>query len=94
MTLILLADQGQKKRRRQRQHHIQRDSKISWRNIHDLLTAALALCPPQVPLSSVLMAVFIILHVNSATAQPLPSIPNTYHWRFYARETYRDKRKL
>lgn len=55
-------------------------------------------CPGHVPstsqLSSVLMAVFLILHANSATAQPLPSIPNTYHWRFYARENSKGNNKV
>ena len=87
MAHLSLADQGQKKRRRQRKHHTQKDYEISWKDIHDLVTAAQAMCPPQAPLSSILLAVFVILHANSATAQPLLSLPNTYHWRFYTRET-------
>lgn len=58
------------------------------------MTAAQAMCPPQAPLSSILLAVFVILHANSATTQPLPSLPNTYHWRFYARETYNGHNKV
>lgn len=57
MAHLSLADQGQKKRRRQRKHHIQKDSKISWKDIHDLVTAAQAMCPPQASLSSILLAV-------------------------------------
>ena len=73
-------DKGQKKRRRrQRKHHIQKDNKISQ-----------AMCPPQAPLSSILLAVFVILHANSASAQTL----NTYHWRFYARRTYNGHNKV
>jgi hypothetical protein len=41
------------------------------------------MCPPQAPLSSILLAVFVILRANSATAQPLLSLPNTYYWRVY-----------
>ena len=93
MTCLSLADQGQKKRRRQRKHHIQKH-KISWKDIHDLVTAAQAMCPPQAPLSSILLAVFVILHANSAAAQTLISLPNTYHWRFYARETYNGHNKV
>jgi hypothetical protein len=52
------------------------------------------MCPPQGPLSSILLAIFVILHVNSAAAQPLLSLPNTYHWRFYARETYNEHNKV
>ena len=43
--------------------------------------------PSTSPLSSILLAVFVILHAISATAQTLSSLPNTYHWRFYTRET-------
>lgn len=39
IACLLLADQGQR-RRRQRKHHTQRNSKISWKDIHDLVTAA------------------------------------------------------
>lgn len=67
---------------------MQRNSKISWKEIHNLVTAAQARCPPQYPLYSVLLAVFVMLHTNSATAQPLPSLPTTYHWRIFTRETY------
>ena len=89
MARLSVADQGQKKgRRRQRTSHTQNDNKISWKDIHDLVTAAQAMCPPHPPLSSILLAVFVVLHANSAAAQPLLSLPNTYHWRFYARKTY------
>jgi hypothetical protein len=95
MASLSLADQGQKRRRRkQRKHHTQKDNKISWKDTHDLMIAAQAMCPPQVPLSSTLFAVFVILHANSATAQPLLSLPNTYHWRFFTRETYNRYNKV
>ena len=95
MSRLSLADQEQKKERRmQRKRHIQKENKISWKDIHDLVTAAQAMCPPQAPLSSILLAVFFILHANSATSQLLPSLPNTYHWRFYARETYNGHNKV
>ena len=98
MACLSLTNQGQKRRRRrrgrQRKYHTQKDNKISWKDIHDLVTAAQAMCPPQGPLSSILLAIFVILHVNSAAAQPLLSLPNTYHWRFYARETYNGHNKV
>ena len=57
MARLSVADQGQKKgRRRQRKHHTQKDKKISWKDIHDLVTAAQAMCPSQAPLSSILLA--------------------------------------
>ena len=50
MARLSVADQGQKKgRRRQRTSHTQNDNKISWKDIHDLVTAAQAMCPPQAP---------------------------------------------
>jgi hypothetical protein len=95
MSRLSLADQEQKKeRRRQRKRHIQKENKISWKNIHDLVTAAQAMCPPQDPFSSILLAIFVILHANSIAAQPLLSLPNAYHWRFYARETYSGHHKV
>ena len=95
MARLSVADQGQKKgRRRQRKHHTQKDKKISWKDIHDLMTIAQAMCPPQGPLSFILLAVFFILHANSATSQLLPSLPNTYQWRFYARKTYNGHNKV
>ena len=83
-----------RKRRRQRKHHIQWDSMISWKDIHDLVSAVQALCPPQAPFSSILLAIFVILHANSIAAQPLLSLQNTHHWRFYARETYNGHNKV
>lgn len=68
MACVSLADQGQKKKRWQRKHHIQRDIKISWIDTHDMVTADQAMCLLQVPLSSVLMVVFVIFHANSTTA--------------------------
>jgi hypothetical protein len=81
MACLLMADQGQK-RRGQRKHHTQKDNKISWKDTQDLVTAAQAMCPPQTPLSSILLAVFVILHASSATTQLLPSLPNTNYWRY------------
>ena len=79
MASLSLADQGQKKeRRRQRKRHTQKDKNISWKDIHDLVTAAQAICPSQALISSILLAVFVILHANSATAQPLPSLSNPF----------------
>jgi hypothetical protein len=40
------------------------------------------------------LAVFVLLHPNSAADQHLLSLPNTYHWRFYARETYNRYNKV
>ena len=79
---LSMADQGQRRRRRQRKQHIHKDNKIPWEDIHDLVTAAQAMCPPQAPLSSILLAVFVILHASSATTQLLPSLPNTNYWRY------------
>lgn len=58
------------------------------------MTAAQAMCPPQPPPSSILLAVFVIRYDNSTAAQPLLSLPTTYHWRFYARETYNGHNKV
>jgi hypothetical protein len=58
MACLSLADKGQKKGRSQRKCHTQKDKKISWKDIHDLVTAAQAMCPPQAPFSSILLAVF------------------------------------
>jgi hypothetical protein len=59
MARLSLADQGQKKwRRKQRKHYSQKDKKISWKDIHDLVTAAQDICSLQAPLSSILLAVF------------------------------------
>ena len=89
MAYLSLADQGQKRRRRkQRKHHTQKDNKISWKDIHDLVTAAQAMCPPHPPLSSILLAVFVILMLPVLLPSFSFNLPNTYHWRFYARETY------
>lgn len=49
IACLLLADQGQR-RRRQRKCHTQRNSKISWKDIHDLVTAAWP-CALHKPLS-------------------------------------------
>ena len=53
MACLSLTNQGQKRRRRrrgrQRKYHTQKDNKISWKDIHDLVTAAQAMCPPQAP---------------------------------------------
>jgi hypothetical protein len=59
------------------EYHIQTDSKIYWKDIRDLVTVAM--CPSQAPFPSILLAAFVIIHTNSA-AQPLLSLPNTYHW--------------
>jgi hypothetical protein len=58
MARLSVADQGQKKgrRRRQRKCYTQKDKNISWKGIQDLVTAAQAMCPPQTPLSSILLA--------------------------------------
>lgn len=48
------------------------NNKISWKDVHYPVAAAQDVCPPQASLSSVLMAVFVILHSNSPAAQPLP----------------------
>ena len=58
------------------------------------MAAAQDVCPPQASPSSVLMAVFVILHAISATAQTLSSLPNTYHWRFSARDIYNRHNKV
>lgn len=50
----------------------QRSSRISWKDIHDLITAAQAMCPPQAPLSSILLAVFTILHAKVIGTQDCP----------------------
>ena len=57
------------------------------------MTAAQAMCPPTTP-PSILLAVFVVLHAKSAAAQPLLTLPNTYHWRFYGRETYNGHNKV
>ena len=46
---LSMTDQGQRRRRRQRKQHIHKDNKIPWEDIHDLVTAAQAMCPPQAP---------------------------------------------
>ena len=94
MACLSLADKGQKKGRSQRKCHTQKDKKISWKDIHDLVTAAQAMYTPQASISSILLAVFVVLHANSAAAQPLLSLPNTCHWRFYAMETYNGHNKV
>jgi hypothetical protein len=67
-----------RKRRRQRKHHIQWDSMISWKDIHDLVSAVQALCPPQAPFSSILLAAFVIfklilLLTSLSVAFPTPT---------------------
>ena len=42
---------------------------------------------------SFLITVFVILHSNSASAQPLPNPPTT-HWRWFARFTYNESNKI
>jgi hypothetical protein len=55
-----LADQGQKKgKRRQRKRHTQKDKNISWKDIHDLVTASQSQAPP--PLFSWLFLSFFML---------------------------------
>ena len=71
--------------RRWRKHH-QRQNMMAWKEIHDLEATAQAMSPPQASLSSILLAVFVILHSNSATAQRLPSPPNTHNWILFAEE--------
>ena len=55
-------------------------------------------CPDHVSstssFSSILLAPFVILHTNSATVQPPPSLPNTHHQRFFTRETYNRHNKF
>ena len=58
MIHLLLRDCEQRKKRR---CHPQWNNKISCKDINDLVTAAQAMCSPQASLSSLLMAVFVIL---------------------------------
>ncbi|EDL87343.1 rCG39144 [Rattus norvegicus] len=40
------------------------------------------------------MAGFFFFYSYSTSAQPLPNLPNTHHWRFLARETYNGHIKI
>ncbi|XP_021486814.1 ERV-BabFcenv provirus ancestral Env polyprotein-like [Meriones unguiculatus] len=85
----LLTGQGL---RRPRRCCPRRDNKIS-KDIHNLGAPAQAMCRLRAPLSSIFMAAFVVLHSNSATAQPLPH-PRNAHWRFFAREIYHGHDKV
>lgn len=90
-----LADQGQRKRRRQRKHHTQKD-KISWKDIHDLVTAAQVTYPPQTPspLFSWLCLSFSMLTLLLPSLSPAFPTTTTGGTVFYTRETYNVHNKV
>jgi hypothetical protein len=95
MACLSLADQGQKKRKRQRKYHIQRDNKISWKDIHDLRIAAQAMCPPQAPsplFSWLFLSYFMLTLLLPSLSLAFPT-PTT-RGRFYAKETYNIHNKV
>lgn len=79
--------------RRPRRGYPRQDNKIS-KDIHNLGAPAQVVCRLRAPLSSILMAAFVVLHFNPATAQPLSNPRNTHHWRFFAREIYHGQDKI
>lgn len=87
MTCLLLTDQGQRKWIK---HHPLQNNKISWKDIHDLVSPAQVMCPHQASLSAILMTVYYRSVLTPANLLILnPTLPTGLLLLF--QETYEAK---